>query len=163
MKQPGDNPHPWWKKLRAIWFPETLAESKASSTGSDLPESVTGDELSQTISVESNKQLPRPEQTTESAPTKPDAGVPDPPKQRLTHYERFQRRMARREQGKIVIKRLTKKERDKKKRAADKKRLQLVREHREALRLKKMQCRNTWGRLESGEWMIVCGVLRSEE
>jgi len=93
-----------------------------------------------------------------------------------TQYERFQRRMARKEEA-AEIRRATKQRRkdelaEKKRWNGKRRRILLTRqqrvlkEHIEALKLKRLQCLNTWGRLEREQWaevksQFITSVLRA--
>ncbi|MBM3841071.1 MAG: restriction endonuclease [Verrucomicrobia bacterium] len=172
MAQPKNNSRSWWQKITEIWS-EKSALGQASVTPIEHPERASQQKAEfKTIQKSTSEQAPvpmadhpdsnpnlvSPEHREQPETIQTDKVISSAYKERMTQYERFVRRMARREQEAIesnqgrLSKTLTREERDKKKRAADAKRLLIVREHKEALRLKKMQCRNTWGRLESDEW-----------
>ena len=167
MKPQENSTRKWWNKLGEIFSVKSESSDQKSKTESG-EETVTSFQEYGGISPVSEASTQSKQQGTLH--------------KGLTHYERFKLRMARldakspkKTKSKTIQtkknKEAAKKAKATKKRVTDAKRLLfkrllLLKQHKDGLRLKKMQCRNTWGRLESSEWTRILDqflrtVLRS--
>jgi len=80
----------------------------------------------------------------------------------LTHYQRFLQRKAQGEREYVEKRKQQEEQRviknrkvASRKRRLNERRIIIIREHREALRSKQLQCMNTWGRLDRAQWTAV--------